>query len=371
MSRWSALLGITAVSLACVSSAPAAGTSLASLNADSPISARGGWVVWSAPSAAGWRLIARHAGAVGPLPVAPRPQPFDVALGTDRQGRAVATYSRCALTPTNSLATFEQRPYVSDLIATWGGRDCHVYALDLASGRERAAAIPHPRGTSDTFPSMWHGRIAFARYEPQHLGAAQIELWTPHTKRLRTLPHGLMPTACPYRSGCSGQLRFGGVDGLSLNGQLVAFKWFVVVPDVIGHAGWELRTDRLSDGHSMLAGSGFLGEACTGGPDAVTPFAPVTIGQHVIFGQITDTCYVEQTQLLDFDARTQHTLGAGVAGEVVELTTDGTALYALIAPKPTTETAPTCSNPGSPCALEQLPLPALRQRVPAARPPFL
>lgn len=364
------MLGVVGVSLACVSSASAAVTSLASLTADSPISARSGWLVWSVPSAVGWRLMAWHAGAVRPLPAAPRPQPFDVNLGTDGQGRAVATYSRCARTPTNSLA-LEQRPYVSVALAAWAGRDCRVYAFDLASGREQRAAIPHPRGTSDTFPSMWHGRIAFARYEPSHLGAAQIELWTPRTKTLQTLPHGSIPTACPNRTGCRGQLRFGAVDGLSLNGQLVAYKWFVVAPGVIGHGGWELRADRLSGGHSLLVGSGFIGEACTGGPDAVTPLAPVTIAQHVLFGQITDTCYAEQPRLLDFNARTQRTLAASVAGEVVELTTDGSALYALIAPQPAAQTAPTCSNPGSPCTLEQLPLPATRQRVPAARPPLL
>jgi hypothetical protein len=314
--------------------------------------------------------MAWHTGVAGALPVAPRPQPFDVSLGSDARGQTVATYSRCALTPSDSLDGLEQRPYVANALAAWAGRDCRVYVIDLAGGRERAAAIPHSRGTSDTFPSMWHDQIAFARYEPQHLGAAQIELWSPRATALRTLPHGSMPTTCPYRTGCKGQLRFGAVDGLSLSGQLVAYKWLVIGPGVVGHAGWEARADRLSDGRSLLAGSGFLGEACTGGPDAVVPLPPVALGRRVLFGQITDTCYVEQPLLLAFDARTQRTRAASVAGEIVELTSDGTALYPLIAPKPTTETAPTCSNAASPCTLQRLTLPPFGQPVPAARPPF-
>src|SRR5947208_13217078 len=80
--------------------AAAAPQPLAPVAVNVPISAAGGWVAWSAPVAGGgFGLFAWHAGAVAQVPVAPRPQPFDLDLGTDAQGRPVATFSRCAVAP--------------------------------------------------------------------------------------------------------------------------------------------------------------------------------------------------------------------------------------------------------------------------------
>jgi hypothetical protein len=354
-----ALVGL----LAFASSGSAAVTQLGSLTADSPIAASDGWVVWSAQSPDGWQLTAWHAGVVTTLPVATRPEPFDVSLGTDAQGRMVATYSRCAVTPSDSYG---------DTVPAWSGRDCRVYVLELASGQEHAAPIPHPAGVSDTFPSMWRGRIAFARYEPAHPDAAQIELWTPGSSTLRTLPAGPMPTRCPITTGCAGQPRVGAVDGLSLNGQLVSFRWFVIVPAVRGHSGWEIRADRLSDGQSMLAGSGFDGEVCEGGIDTIEPYVPVNTGHRVLFGQSTDNCYAQTVELLDFDTLTQRTLGARltVSGQIIEMTSNGDSLFALVAPQPTRYTAPTCSTPGAPCLLEQITIPTLDRPVGPAITPF-
>jgi hypothetical protein len=75
------------------------GEKIATLAAESPISAGGGWLIWSAPENRGWRLHAYHAGRVSVLPIPPRPEPFDATVGSDARGRAVAIFSRCTKTP--------------------------------------------------------------------------------------------------------------------------------------------------------------------------------------------------------------------------------------------------------------------------------
>ncbi len=72
---------------------------IASVSADAPISAAGGWLVWSVPVEGGWGLEAYHDGSIATLPVAPRLQPFDANVGTDARGVPVVAFSRCAKTP--------------------------------------------------------------------------------------------------------------------------------------------------------------------------------------------------------------------------------------------------------------------------------
>lgn len=57
------------------------------------------WLLWSVPVGAVWGLDAYHDGTIQSLPVAPRPQPFVINVGTDAQGKPVATFSRCSQTP--------------------------------------------------------------------------------------------------------------------------------------------------------------------------------------------------------------------------------------------------------------------------------
>jgi hypothetical protein len=356
------VLTLAALSLATAGPASAA-TPIASLSANVPVSAHAGWVVWSVQANGRWELVAWHRGVVRKLPIRPRPQPFDVDLGTDSRGRTVATFSRCAQTPA--------APPYSGWTEPWTGSGCHIRVLDLATVRERAARIPRPAGTSDTTPSMWRGRIAFGRLDPRrHHDVMQVLMWSPRTRRVTSLRHGGVPSSCPYRTGCRGQVFRGAVQGLDLGARLVTFLWWVEAPAVYGHGGWEVRADRLRDGTTMLAGAGVAGEACTGGADLVASTPPQADGDALWFSRRTSVCYHDTTVLIRADSRTGRRRSAPLPAQTLQLARDGRTLYALVAPPPPDEVAPTCGAPGAPCVLERLPTPRLTDREPRPEPPY-
>jgi len=355
-----------AVCVAVVGNVPAASAAggpavLATVTKQTAIAAGGGWVVWSSPDASGhFDLVASHHGIVATLPVQAQAQPFDADVGTDAAGRVVATFSRCRVPPVTSF--------------DWVTRDgvaCSARVVDLASGTERSAGIPRPKGASDTFPSMWAGRIAFARQDPRHKDVEQVLLWSLRTRRLTVLPHGVVPTSCPYRkaSDCVGQPVSGTVLGLDLGSRLVSFLWSVEAPAVVGHGGYEVRTDRLSDRRSVLVGSGFLGEACTGGHDGVFPSPPVSQGASVWYAQLTSTCYAYASTLERY-ATSPRLAGASgpLDGIVLQVARDGTDLYALVAPPNLPDDEPTCDQPARPCTIQRIATPALTavRRLPSA-----
>ena len=110
-----------------------------------------GRVVWSDwdPQQNAYRLVELVNGAVRPLPVAPRPQAFDLDLGPDRRGETIAVYSRCTREP----------------IIYWeldGRRGCDLYAYSFATSRERKLS-PSGSRTDEYFPTIWRNRIAFTR----------------------------------------------------------------------------------------------------------------------------------------------------------------------------------------------------------------
>jgi len=304
------------------------------------------------PSAGGFGLNAWHAGSITSVPVAPRSRPFDVDLGTDAAGRVVATFSRCTRTPTSG---FFGRPRPGT------GTGCRVRVLDLASGRERDAGVPHPPRTSDTHPSMWRGRIAFARQDRRRHGdVEQVLLWSPRTRRLIALPHGATSGHCPGRGGCGRGFVSGSVQGLDLGDRLLTFLWAVEGPDVAGTGGgWEVRADRLSDRRSVRVDSGVAGEACTGGVDLVLLSTPTAEGDHVWYSARASSCYVDRVSVVDVDVQARRAMAGGTPAEIVQFANDGDALYALVAPKPAEQVQPGCDTPGAPCMLERIDQPVL------------
>jgi len=240
------------------------------------------------------------------------------------------------------------------LLTPRSGAGCRIHVLELATGRESAVPIPHPRGTSDTTPSMWDGSVAFARKAPGHGEVWQVMLYSPHHPgRLSTLRHGAVPAHCS--SGCSGQTIRGEVQALGFDGQLVAFVWSLEAPGVIGELTWEQRVDRLSNGHSSLAGTPILTESCTGftGVEEEWPGPPFLRGGAAFFPSLErGDCYKKfGTAVARLSA------GALTVGEihqpVISMARDGAAVYALAVPVPTQEQEPTC-----PCTLERISLPA-------------
>ena len=107
----------------------------------------------------GYKLVF-SIGDMPPVPAraATRAVPFDLDLGPDAKGRAVAVYSRCRRESSDS--SFRER--VSRLPVYTQGEGCDVYQYDVVTGREvrvRGASKP---GRSEVLPTRWRDRIAFA-----------------------------------------------------------------------------------------------------------------------------------------------------------------------------------------------------------------
>ncbi len=342
--------GSVVASLASAAAPVAAGPVVATLAAAVPIGAGGGWVVWSVPAARGWLLEGSYRGVTRMLAAAPRPQPFDLNVGTRAAGGPVVTFSRCARTPVRPA-------YGLGFLAPLTGAGCRVHVLDLSTGRESAPAIPHPVGTSDTTPSMWRGRVAFARLDPAHHGGVQqVLLWRPGRRGLVGLPHGAMPAPCA--GGCAGQTRTGSVEGLAYDGRLVSFLWEPVAPGIFGQLAWEVRADFPATGATRILGAGVAGEVCTGGEDLSAPSPPVLDADTVRFASLQATCYVFRSVLSQVKATAAGNGVYGVLpGVVLGLAQDGPRLYALEAPAPADQTNPICTA-AAPCLLEQIPPPA-------------
>lgn len=326
--------------------APAAADPIAQVGDQGPIAAHGGWVVWSARQGAAFRLFAWHDGTTTELKVRGRQRPFDVDIGTDARGRAVATFSRCR--GFHTIPAYEIRREV--------GTDCRIRVVDLKSGRERGGGVPEPRGVSDAWPSMWRGRIAFARRQPKlHRDVDQVVLWH---HGLTSLRHGAMPTRCPFPTAkdCAGIRSSGEVTGLDLGARLVAFSWRIQAPAVYGHGGFEVRADRLSDGSSALVGSGYIGEACTGGIDGTTPAAPTVDADRVWYSQTATDCYRVTTTLNSYAPFPVRGLRGALAGTVLQAVKDGSNVFELVAPSNGPNEPVSCT----PCSIEQISPPALR-----------
>jgi hypothetical protein len=375
-------IGLAAATLAMwVSALPAAasevGEPIASLTAATPLSAGSGWIVWSVPVGGRWALEAYHAGALQRLPTASRAQPFDVAVGTDSGGHAVATFSRCQRAPRTAAPNGEAPGAV---IVPGSGAGCRIHVLALATARETAVPIPAPRGASDTSPSMWHGTVTFARHAPGHGNVWQVMRWSRRRpRRLVTIDHGAIPSYCGAEP-CSARPARGEVQALSSDGSIVTFLWSVEAPGVAGEGAWEERIDDLSTGASTLADAGYGHEACTApvaptGLEYVWPEAPMAIGSGALFGELDAVgfCFHSFASLL-----TSHAAGAPrslswpLQAPVLALAYESSTLYALVPhlPAPSGADVPPCSVV-QPCELRALPEPALTLQARAPSPPFL
>lgn len=111
-----------------------------------------------------YRLVELVGNEVRPLPVAPRPEPFDVDLGPDRRGRTVAVYSRC------------KRPLVQGYVD--GRRGCDIYSFSFASGRETRVGGASP-SVDEYSPAVWRDRLSFSRTYRSRVGmrARHVVYW--------------------------------------------------------------------------------------------------------------------------------------------------------------------------------------------------
>jgi hypothetical protein len=352
-------------------------STVATVTAETPISAGGGWLLWSVRAHGGWDLQALHAGRIEALPVPPRPQPFDVSVGTDAHGAPAATFSRCKHTPSVRDVGIAEG-LGGSLLDAATGVDCRIHVVELASGHESLLSIPAPAGASDTSPSMWHGSVAFARRAPGHGDVWQVMLWSPgHPRSLRTLRHGAIPTHCPSEpGGCAARPAHGEVESLDRDAGFVTFLWAVEGPGVVGEGAWEVRVDDLATGQGSLAEAGFGHEACTGPPaglEYVWPEAPVSDGRVVLFPQLDGySCFSRFGSALGgYQAGARHASSGGLDELVLGLAKDGNAIYGLVPPPaPPGVDSPSCSA-AAPCTLERITQPPLTADRFSPAPPFV
>jgi hypothetical protein len=354
---------------------------VATVTAETPISAGSGWLVWSVPAGAGWVLDAYHAGVVAQLPIAPRPQPFDASVGTDASGAPVVTFSRCARTP-RMFRVAGGGGAGGELLEPRTGSGCRIHVFALPGGREHRLPIPTPRAASDTTPSMWRGEVAFARHAPGHADVWQVLSWSPRALGgVATLRHGRIATNCPTEPrGCAARRPLGAVEALSRDGSIVTFLWHVQGPGVLGEMNnaWELRVDDLATGSSTLAAVEASHEACTGPlpsetsefetPEYATPEPPIAVGSTALFPELESfNCFHLFTSVLGSERAGARRPSFGrLRVPALALAVDGATVYAVVAgPTPAFLDAPECT-PASPCSLETIARPKL---IPAGRPP--
>ena len=346
------LLVVPVVAVAAPAGSPGVDTVLAPATNDAPLTAYGGWVVWSELTPAdGWALTAWHGGRKLRLPVATRSIPFDVDAGPDERGRPVVLYSRCTSDTTPALPYRSGQGFEGPAgIPRWSlSSGCTLRRLTLDGGRERTLRPPGAAGASDTTPTQWRGQIAFARLRT-HRSVMQLMRWSPASGRLTQLPHGSVPRNCPFRS-CAGARYSGEVQQMDLGPRNLAFLWRVAAPGVIGAgAGWELRAYDLRTRRRSLFAFGYESGAC-GAAHPVSPNA----GASVLFDDVTYACDVPHTFLSSGNTQT------GLAGRIEttprlawQLARDGDTIYTIRGPRPpspaTAETLP-CLGTAGPCAL--------------------
>src|SRR4051812_47689878 len=167
------------LALAVVTPARAADTLLAEVDEPTPIRAYADVQVWSTFDGTVYRLTIRRAGAIATLPVAPSRRPFDVDVGPDRAGRPLLVYARC------------RRDRVDASGAAAGSRGCDIVAYSLVGGSgERPMRGVNTAAADEFAPSIWRGRIAFAR---RVRGSSETSIFTrrldvPRSERSQRLP---------------------------------------------------------------------------------------------------------------------------------------------------------------------------------------
>ena len=242
--------------LATTAAAAPVSTTLAPLSKPTPVREYAGWVLYSRWDGKAYHLTVLHDGAVRDLAVPAQAEPFDADAGPDSAGNPSAAYSSCA------------------------GRTCDLYVISFASG-----AQPRPVGNANTTdrdelaPTIWKGRIAFARR------SSKDEV-LPYTKLLRAS----RSTPSTRLAGLPSQ-RCGAVDppdcrpiedvgdpALELWGRWVAQSWTYQPKDFPGFRQNEIRlttTDRSDTRQlaSMTGGEGgqtYLGPSIANGRVAWT-----------------------------------------------------------------------------------------------------
>ena len=227
------------------------------------------------PSVNRYFLSIRRAGAAAPerVPVASSARAFDADIGPDSNGRPELIYQRCA-----------------EGTGAPHGCDLFVAALDGSTG-ERPVRNANDPDHNDTNPTLWRGRIAWARDYGQGSEPDPI-VYTKTLTAPRSQPSKRLPGVPRTRTGdvdtnVTGPTTGRTVQDLELWGENLALTVSYGCGGCSGIDQSELRLDDLGDGRAkqvafqvvglsgqMLVGPSFFGgrlgwyKACLGDPGA-------------------------------------------------------------------------------------------------------
>jgi hypothetical protein len=139
--------------------------------AATPVTEYAGTIAFSVKDTDGYHLtIQRPGGDPERLAVAPRDAPFDADIGPDSKGDPELIYSRC-----------------DNGIRRTG---CDLYVLSLSAGAAERPVDNANASESDLAPTLWKGRIAWARVYGGDSGAVVYTktLTAPRAQRSKRLP---------------------------------------------------------------------------------------------------------------------------------------------------------------------------------------
>ena len=272
------------------------------------------------PQSGKWALVRWHAGVVDVLPVARRSVPFDADAGSDRAGKPVVVYSRCAQDPVLEGGSLAPAP-------DWQtARGCDLYELALTGAAvERKLDTASSKTKSETTPSMWRGSLAFARHADGGFVPSVLYL-AAGRKTPRRLGAGSVQT-CSERRYCGFAMRHDSIDQLDLGRSRAAYVWRMTGGSVYGIGiVWELRAAALVGGPSTLLDTGLISGTCGFG----LPSAASASSSPIAYLDAGADCDVAETRFATIDPVTGARASAATTGGLAAgASRDGATIYWL------------------------------------------
>jgi hypothetical protein len=223
--RLLAAVCIAGLGTAAISASAGTDTPIAATKRPTPIRSWGRVAVFSLYDEASGEYhlaISRHGGPPETPALAPQSTPFEVDIGPGKGGSPTIVYSRCAVTAP------EPR-----------GCDLYLYLLNSLSGIESKLVGASSPNASETAPTIWGGRIAWARHYDGGASTGTPRIYTrtlsaPPSRPSRRLP-GIPSRFCRH-DGCT-------VRELDLRGRRLALN--VGYPGPVCNNG-QIRLDSLA-----------------------------------------------------------------------------------------------------------------------------
>jgi len=228
----------------------------------------GGWLLFSRWDGSAFRLSTSRDGVVRDLPVRPQSEPFDADAGPDSAGKPAAVVSLCD-----------------------PGSSCDLHVLGFGPGDQlRPVRNANTRGSDETDPSIWRGRLVFAREYGRKVVPYTKLLLAPRSRpsdRLAALPAkrcgAVDPPDCRAIEGSA-------LAAMELSGRWVAQSWTYQPDSFPGFRQNEIRltdvartdTRQIAAMTTGLGGQTYLGpsivsgrvaffRACQGDPGGCSP----------------------------------------------------------------------------------------------------